>query len=178
MDTTDALKTAFKTPFGNYFYKVMPFGLENASSTYQRTMTLIFGDMLHKQVEDYVDDLVVKAKNPFEHLLHLRQIFERCREHNLRMNPSKCAFGVSSGKFLGFLIHHRGIDLDPTKAEAIIALSPLTTLKELRSFVGKVSYLRRFIPGLVEILKPLMEQTKKGVTFAWCDQCQKVFKKF
>ena len=177
MDTTDAPKTAFKTPFGNYFYKVMPFGLENASSTYQRTMTLIFGDMLHKQVEDYVDDLVVKAKNPFEHLLHLRQIFERCREHNLRMNPSKCAFGVSSGKFLGFLIHHRGIDLDPTKAEAIIALSPLTTLKELRSFVGKVSYLRRFIPGLVEILKPLMEQTKKGVTFVWCDQCQIAFKK-
>ena len=66
-------------------------------------MTLIFGDMLHKQVEDYVDDLVVKANNPFERLLHLTQVFERCREHNLRLNPSKCTFGVSSGKFLGFL---------------------------------------------------------------------------
>ena len=72
MDPTDATKTAFRTPFGNYFYKVMPFGLKNAGATYQKTMTLIFGNMLHKQVEDYVDDLVVKAKNPFEHLLHLR----------------------------------------------------------------------------------------------------------
>jgi len=87
------------------------------------------------------------------------------------MNPSKCAFGVSLGKFLGFLVHHRGVDLDPTKAKAITTLSPLTTLKGFRSFVRKVSYLRRFIPGLTKILKPLMEQTKKGVTFVWCDQC-------
>ena len=128
-------------------------------------------------MEDYVDDLVVKAKNHFEHLLHLRQVFERFKEHNLRMNPSKCAFRASSRKFLGFLVHYRGIDLDPTKAEAIIALCPPTTLKELRSFVGKVSYLRRFILDLVKILKPLIEQKKTGMTFVWCDQCQKVFKK-
>ena len=139
MDPIDALKIAFRTPFRNYFYRVMPFGLKNTGLTYQRTMTLIFGDMLHKQVEDYVDDLVVKAKNSVEHLIHLRQVFKRCREHNLRMNPSKCAFGVSLGKFLGFLVHHRRIDLDLTKAEAITTLSPPTTLKELRSFVGKVS---------------------------------------
>ena len=95
----------------------------------QRTMTLIFGDMLHKQVEDYVDDLVVKAKNPVEHLMQLRHVFERCREHNLRMTPSTCVLGVSSGKFLGFLVHHKGIDLDPTKVEAITTLSPLKSTK-------------------------------------------------
>ena len=157
MDPIDALKTAFRTSFGNYFYRVMPFGLKNAGATYQRTMILIFGDMLHKQVGDYVDDLVVKAKNPFEHLVHFRQVFERCREHNLRMNPSKCAFGVSLGKFLGFLVHHRGMDLDPIKAKAITTLSPPITLKEFKSYVGKVSYLRRFILGLAEILKSLIE---------------------
>ena len=81
------------------------------------------------------------------------------------------------GKFLEFLVHHRGIDLDLRKAEAIATLSPPTTLKELRSFVRKVSYLRRFILGLAKILKPLLEQTKKGITFVWCDQCQKAFKK-
>ena len=70
--------------------------------------------MLHRQVEDYVDDLVVKAKNLVEHLLHLRQVLKRCREYNLTMNPSK-SFGVSSGKFLGILVHQRGIDLDPLK---------------------------------------------------------------
>ena len=128
----------------------MHFRLKNADATYQRTMTLIFDDMLHKQVEDYVNDLVVKAKNPFKHLLHLRHVFERCRKHNLRMNPSKCAFKVSSRKLLGFLVHHRRIDLDPTKARAIAALNPPMTLKELKSFVGKVSYLRRFILGLVK----------------------------
>ena len=149
-------KSHLEHPFRNYYKKMMSFGLKNTGATYQRTMTLIFGDMLHKQVEDYVDDLVIKAKNLVENLLHLRQVFERCREYNLRMKPSKCAFGVSSRRFLGFLVHQRGIDLDPTKAKAIAALSP-ATLKELRSFVGKVPYLRRFIPGLAEILKPLVE---------------------
>ena len=84
---------------------------------------MIFGDMLNKQVEDYVDDLVVKVKNLVKYLLHLRQVFKRSKEYNLRMNPSKCAFGVSSRKFLGFLVHQRGIDLDPTKAKAIAALT-------------------------------------------------------
>ena len=177
MDLVGAPKTTFRTPFRNYFYSVMPFGLKNASVTYQRTMTSIFRDILHKQVEDYVDDHVVKVKNPIEHLMHLRQVFERCREHNLRMNPFKCAFVVSSGKFLGFLVHNRGIVLDTRKAKAITTLSHPTTLKELRSFVGKVSYLTRFIPSLAKILKSLMEQTKKGVTFVWCVQCQKAFKK-
>ena len=93
------------------------------------------------------------------------------------MNPSKCVFGVSLGKLLGFLIHQREIDLDLTKFKAITIFTPPTTLKELRSFVGKMSYLRRFIAGLAEILKPLVEQTKKGVAFVWCDQCEKAFKK-
>ena len=102
-------------------------------------------------MEDYVNDLVVKAKNPVEHLLHLRQVFESCREYNLRMNPLKCAFGVSLGKFLGFLVHQRGIDLDPTKAKTIAVLTPPTTLMELRSFMGKVFYLRRFIPRMAHL---------------------------
>lgn len=93
------------------------------------------------------------------------------------MNPSKCAFGVSSWKVLGFLFHQRGIDLDSTEAKAIAALTPPITSKELRSFVGKVSYLRRFIPSLVKILKLLVKKTKKGVTFVWCDQCEGAFKK-
>jgi len=71
-----------------------------------------------------VDDLVVKAKSLVKHLLHLRRVFERCKEYNLRMNPSKCAFQVSSRKFLGFLVHQREIDLDPMKAKAIATLTP------------------------------------------------------
>ena len=78
------------------------------------------------------------------------------REYNLRMNPSKCAFGVSSRKFLGFLVLQREIDLDPTKAKAIATLTPPATLKELGSFMGKVSYLKRFKLESTEILKPLV----------------------
>lgn len=76
LETANTHKTAFRTPFENYYYKMIPFGLKNPGATYQRTMTLIFHDMLHKQVEDHADDLVVKAKSPVEHLLHLRQVFE------------------------------------------------------------------------------------------------------
>ena len=121
--------------------------------------------MIHKQVEDYVDDLVVKAKTTEEHLVHLEQLLRRCREYGLKMNPLKCTFGVSSRKFLGFLVHQRGIDLDPTKAKTILEMNPPVNLKDMRSYVGKISYLRRFIPGLSEILKPMIAQTKKGVNF-------------
>jgi hypothetical protein len=103
MAPEDAIHTAFRTPKGIYCYKVMPFGLKNAGATYQRAMTIIFDDLLHEIVECYVDDLVVKAKNKVEHLDHLQIVFDRLRKHNLKMNPLKCAFGVSSGKFLGFV---------------------------------------------------------------------------
>ena len=95
---------------------MMPFGLKNASATYQRAMMAIFHDMMHQELEDYVDDIVVKSKKRGEHFYVLRKVFERCRAFKLRMNPFKCAFGVSSGKFLGFLVHNRGIDIDPAKA--------------------------------------------------------------
>ena len=109
----DAKKTAFKTPIGNFYYTVMLFGLKNAGATYQQTMTAIFHDMMHQELEDYIDDIVVKSKKREEHVQVLKKVFERCRTFKLRMNPLKCAFGVSSGKFLGFLVHNGGIDVDP-----------------------------------------------------------------
>ena len=83
----------------------MPFGLKNADATYQRAMTAIFHDMMHKEIEDYMDDIVVKSKARENHFYDLRRVFERCRLYNLHMNPLKCAFGVPARKFLGFLVH-------------------------------------------------------------------------
>ncbi|KAL0451556.1 UNVERIFIED_CONTAM: Transposon Tf2-12 polyprotein [Sesamum latifolium] len=103
MAPADEELTAFRTPKGIYCYKVMPFGLKNAGATYQRAMQRIFDDMLHKNVECYVDDLVVKSKKREDHLYDLRKFFERLRRYQLKMNPSKCAFGVTSEKFLGFI---------------------------------------------------------------------------
>ena len=102
MAPKDAEKTAFRTPMGNFYYTVMPFGLKNAGATYQRAMTAIFHDMMHKELEDYVDDRVVKSRKREEHFRVLKRVFERCRAFKLRMNPLKCAFGVSFGKFFGF----------------------------------------------------------------------------
>nr|GMC83251.1 uncharacterized protein LOC109150426 [Ipomoea batatas] len=102
MAPEDEELTAFRTPKGIYCYKVIPFGLKNAGATYQRAMQTIFDDMLHKMVECYVDDLVVKSKLRADHLGHLRKVFDRLRKFQLKMNPLKCAFGVAAGKFLGF----------------------------------------------------------------------------
>ena len=85
-------------------------------------MTAIFHDRMHKEIEDYVDDIVVKSKTRGDHLAILRKVFERCQLYKLRMNLLKCAFRVTAGKFLGFLIHRRGIDVDPSKVQAIITM--------------------------------------------------------
>ena len=144
---------------------MMPFRLKNAGATYQQAMMAIFHDMMHQELEDYVDNIVVKSKKRGEHFYVLRKVFERCKAFKLRMNPFKCAFGVSSGKFLGFLVHSKGIDVDPTKATAIATMRPPATVKELKSFLGKVSYIWRFIPGLASITSAFTKLLKKGQSF-------------
>ena len=118
MASKDAEKITFRTLIGNFYYIVMPFELKNVGATYQRTMTAIFRNMMHHELENYVDDIVVKSKRREDHVQILRKVFERCQAFKLRMNPLKCAFGLSFRKFLGFLIHSKGIDVDPAKATA------------------------------------------------------------
>ena len=128
-------------------------------------MTTIFHDMMHKEIEDYVDDIVVKSKTKIGHLQVLEQVFKRCKEYKLRMNPKKCAFGVSAGKFLGFLVHHRGISVDSAKATAIATMKRPTTVRELKSFLRRVSYIRRFMLGLALVTSGLSKLLKKGTEF-------------
>ena len=104
-------KKAFVTPIGNYHYKVMPFGLKNARSTYQRMMTRMFEMQLGKSIKVYIDDMVVKSKVVSEHVRDLEDIFEILRRHKLRLIASKCSFGVGSGKFLGYMVTHKGIEV-------------------------------------------------------------------
>ena len=115
----DQEKTAFLTPIGNYHYKVMPFGLKNAGSTYQRMMTRIFESQLEKSIEAYIDDMVVKSKVASKHMRDLGDIFEILRRHKLRLNASKCSFWVGSGKFLGYMVTHRGIEVSPDQIRAV-----------------------------------------------------------
>ena len=109
----DQEKTAFITPTGNYHYKVMPFGLKNVGSTYQRMINRMLEPQLGKNIEVYIDDMVVKSKLESEHVNDLENIFEILRKQKLCLNAAKCFFGVSSRKFLGYMVTHRGIEVNP-----------------------------------------------------------------
>ncbi|KAG9446344.1 hypothetical protein H6P81_012472 [Aristolochia fimbriata] len=175
MDPKDEELTAFRTPKGIFCYKVMPFGLKNAGATYQRAMQNIFDDFFHKRVECYVDDLVVKTKQRADHLLDLRAVFERLRRFQLKINPLKCAFGVTSGKFLGFLVHHRGIEIDQSKIDAIQKMPEPRNVSELKSFQGHLAYICRFISNLAGRCQPFSRLLKKGTPFEWDDTCRNAF---
>ena len=141
----DQEKTTFVTPTRNYHYKVMPFGLKNAGSTYQRMMTRMFKPQLGKNIEIYVDDMVVKSKVVSGCLGDLGGIFDILRRHKLRLNASKCSFSVGSGKFLGYMVTHRGIEVNPDQIKAINNLKPLRNAKEVQKLTGMIAALNQFI---------------------------------
>ncbi|KAL0405438.1 UNVERIFIED_CONTAM: Polyprotein P3 [Sesamum latifolium] len=161
---------------GIYCYKVMPFGLKNAGATYQRAMQRIFDDMLHKNIECYVDDLVVKSKKREDHLYNLRKVFERLRRYQLKMNPFKCAFGVIPEKFLGFIVRQRGIKIEQAKIDAILRMPEPQNIHELKSLQGKLAYLRRFISNLTGRCQSFSRLMKKDIPFEWDESCDKAFK--
>ena len=104
MHPLDEEKTTFITPHGLYCYNVMPFGLKNAGATNQRLVTKIFQSLLGNAMEGYMDDMLMKSKECFDHTKHLQEVFELLRRYDMKLNPLKCAFGVSSGKFSGFMV--------------------------------------------------------------------------
>ncbi|KAG9446513.1 hypothetical protein H6P81_012641 [Aristolochia fimbriata] len=165
MDPKDEELTAFCTPKGIFCYKVMPFGLKNAGVTYQRAMQNIFDDFLHKRVECNVDNLVVKTKQRSDHLLDLRAVFERLRRFQLKMNSLKCAFGATSGKFLGFIVHNRGIEIDQSKIDAIQKMLEPRNVSELKR--SKATW-----PGRCQ---PFSRLLKKDTPFEWDESCRNAF---
>ena len=141
----DQEKTVFVTPIGNYHYKVMPFGLKNGSASYQRMMTRMFEPQLGKNIEIYIDDMVVKSKAKSEHVNDLGNIFNILKRHKLRLNASKCSFGVGLGKFLGYMVTHRGVEVNPDQIKAINDLQPPRNPKEIQKLIGMTAALNRFI---------------------------------
>jgi hypothetical protein len=171
MAPEDIHKTAFRVPgaVGLFEYVVMTFGLKNAGATYQRAMNYMFHDLIGKLVDIYIDDVVVKSASAEGHLGDLRQVLERTRKFGLRMNPKKCAFGVSAGQFLGFLVHERGIEIGLKSQEAVKTMVPPTTKKELQQLIGKINFVRRFISNLSGRIEPFMElvKIKANDEFRW-----------
>ena len=171
----DQEKTDFVTLVGNYHYKVMHFGLKNAGSTYQRMMTKMFEPQLGKNIEVYIDDMVVKSKLVSEHAMDLTSIFEILREHKLRLNASKCSFGLGSGKFLGYMVTHRGIEVNSDQIKVINNLQPPRNPKEIQKLTGMMATLNRFISRSADRCRPFFFLLHKWKEFEWSEKCVVAF---
>ena len=169
MDEADQEKTSFVTSQGLFCYKVIPFGLKNAGATYQRLVNHMFRPHIGRNVEVYVDDMLVKSQDEEIHLDDLQETFDTLRQYNMKLNPSKCAFGVSSGKFLGFMVSHRGIEANPDKIRAILDMKPSQNVKEVQSLTGRVAALNKFVSKATDKCLPFFRILRKA--FEWKDDC-------
>jgi hypothetical protein len=160
-------KTAFITPFGTYYYTTMSFGLKNADATYQRAIQAYFKRQLKKNVQAYVDDVVVKTRNSDTLIADLEETFPSLREDRWKLNPNKCVFGVPSGKLLGFMISHRGIKANPEKISAITNMKAPTCIKDVQKLTGCMAALNRFISKLGERGLPFFKLLKHQDKFTW-----------
>ena len=127
MDKADQKKTSFVTSQGLFYYQVMPFGLKNTSATYQRLVNKMFVNQIGRNVQVYIDDMLVKSRREDDHLQDLKETFDTLCSYNMKLNLSKCAFGVTTGKFLEFMVSQRGIEANPDKIRAIVEMAPQRT---------------------------------------------------
>ncbi|CAL2267229.1 unnamed protein product [Prunus armeniaca] len=166
MDPADSEHTAFIIDHKLYCYNVMPFGLKNAGATYQRLVNRIFAKHIGDIMEVYVDDM----------LENLALMFGILKDYRMRFNPTKCAFGVSSGKFLGFMISQRGIEANPEKIKAIIDMETSKTQKDIQSLTGRVAALTHFISKATDKCVPFFKALKGGKHhIAWTPECDQAF---
>jgi hypothetical protein len=131
LTTNDEEKTSFITPFGIFCYTKMAFGLKNEEATYQKCIHIVLENQIERNVETYIDDIVVKSQKRGDLLDNLKETFDNLRKYKMMINPKKYVFGVSSGKLLGSMMSSRRIDVHPTKVEAIKKLQPPRTQKEI-----------------------------------------------
>jgi hypothetical protein len=171
----DQEKTAFTTPWGTFMYAKMPFGLMNAGATFQRAMDIAFAEEKDKSVVVYLDDITVFSKREEDHLKHLEKILLKCRRFGISLNPTKSIFALTSGKLLGHIISQEGIRIDPNRVSAISKLDLPRSKKEVQSFLGKVNFVRRFIPNFAEVVKHITKMLKKGADFKWTAEARKSF---
>jgi hypothetical protein len=175
MGKEDEEKTSFITPCGVYCYVCMPFGLKNAGETFQRLMRKALGAQMGRNAEAYVDDIIVKTHEGHTFIEDLEETFANLRKVNIKLNPAKCAFGVPSGKLLGFLVSHRGIEANPDKVKAIEEMRPACSLKEMQHLAGCMAALLRFIARSGEKALPFFKLMKRTGNFECTPEADKAF---
>ena len=173
MDPGDQEKTSFVTAQGTYCYRVMPFGLKNAGATYQRLVNRMFQKQIGTTMEVYIDDMLVKSTTVELHIAHLSEAFQILREYSMKLNPAKCAFGVSPEKFLGFIVNNRGIEENPDKIKAVLDMPSLSGIKKVQCMTGRIVALSRFVSRASDKCQPFFQVLKKA--FQWDTKCEEAF---
>ena len=133
----------------------------------------MFCPQIGRNVEVYVDDMLVKSLDEGKHLDDLQETFNILRRYSIKLNPNKCAFGVALGKFLGFMVSHRGIEANPENIKAILDIKPPQNIKEVQSLIGRVAAFNRFVSNATDNCLPFFKVLKKA--FEWTDECQRAF---
>ncbi|XP_057450898.1 uncharacterized protein LOC130742814 [Lotus japonicus] len=166
MHPSDEESTTFMTNQANYCYKTMLFGLKNAGATYQRLMDKIFSKQVGRNMEVYVDDMIVKSARASDHGSDLKEAFTQLRTYQMKLNPEKCSFGIQGGKFLGFMLTSRGIEVNPDKGMAILEMKNPTSVKEVQRLTGRMTALSRFLPMAGDKAAPFFTCLKKIQSFS------------
>jgi hypothetical protein len=172
MCIADQLATSFITPFGAYCYQMMPFGIKNAGATFQRCMQRVFGELIDRIIEAYVDDIVVKSKKTRDLVPDLTEVFAKLRQHGVKLNPEKCVLGVPRGMLLGFVMSERGIEANLEKISDIMGMGLIKNMKGVQRVTGCLAALSRFIARLKEHSLPLYKLMKKSNHFTWTSEVQ------
>jgi hypothetical protein len=173
MHPEDRERTTFITDRGLYFYKVMPFGLKNTGATYQRLVNKMFQAQIGRNMEVYVDDMLVKSAESITHIDDLHEAFGILKQYGMKLNPAKCAFGVSSGKFLGYMVSSRGIEANPEKIQAVLEMQSPKSTKQLQQLTGRLAALNRFISWSTDKCLPFFKILRKA--FEWTTECEDAF---
>ena len=151
----------------------MPFGLKNAGATYQRLVNRMFQKKIRASIEVYIDDMLVKSTTVELHIAHMSEAFQILREYNMKLNPAKFAFGVSSEKFLGYIVNNRGIKVNPDKIKHVLDMLPPSNVKEVQRLTGRIVALSRFVSKASDKCQPFFQVIKKS--FQWDTHCEEAF---
>lgn len=175
VNETDTAKTAFTVPDGHFEFTRMPFGLKNAPSTFQRLMNTVLTGLQGMRCFVYLDDIVIYSHDLPSHIENLEAVFQKLRDNNLKLQPDKCEFLRTEVAYLGHIIGEDGVKPNPEKVKAVTEFPIPKNAKDIKSFLGLVSYYRRFIPEFSKIAKPLTTLLKKDIPFKWENQQQLAF---
>ena len=173
MDPNNQEKTSFLTGQRTYCYQVMPFGLKNAGATYQRLVNKMFQKQIGASMEVYIEDMLVKSVKAKHHVDHLVESFQVLKDYKMKLNPTKCAFGVSAGKFLGFIVNSLRIEANPDKIKVVLDMQPPTNTREVQRLTRRIVALSLFVSRSSDKCQPFFQVLKKA--FHWDAHCEEAF---